>query len=169
MQLENKRWNSYMFDFIKFFIISWFMVNFMNFLNLKFFFSVLNINLTFVPLIFSVLIAVLLALFLTYYSFQIQKILHVRKGAKLFALKSSISLFINELTIFEKIMYLFFNFTLLLFLETLSATVSIYVNLLLGVEASLVLYLFLLFLSIRFLIKVFKSQKFRIYKMGINL
>lgn len=169
MQLENRRWNSYMFDFIKFFIVSWFMINFLYFLNLKFFFTVLSINFPFLPLAFSILIAVLFALFLTYYTFQIQKILHVKKGDKIFTFKSSISLFIKELRLFEKIMYLFLNFTLLLLLETLGATVSIYINLLLGIEISLFIYLLLLFLSIRFLIKLFKSQRFRAYKMGINL
>jgi len=158
-----------MFDFIKFFILSWFMVNFLNFLNLKFFSTVLGINFFFLPLSFSISIAVLLALFLTYYSFQIQKILHVRKGDKIFTFKSSMSLFIKELTIFEKIMYLFLNLSLFLFLITLSATASIYINKLLGVEVSIFIYLLLVFLVIKLLVKIFKSQKFRAYKMGINL
>jgi len=169
MQLENRRWNSYMFDFIKFFIVSWFMINFLNFLNLKFFSTVFNINFPFLPLLFSILIAILFALFLTYFSFQIQKILHVKKGDKIFTFKSSISLFIKELTVFEKIMYLFLNLFILILLVTLSATASMYVNKLLGIEISLFIYLLLLFLSIKFLIKLFKSQRFRAYKMGINL
>lgn len=169
MQLENGKWNSYMFDFIKFFIVSWFMVNFLNFLNLKFFLTVLNINIFFLPLSLSVSMAMLIALFLTYFTFQAQKILHVRKCDKIFTFKSSIILFMKELTLFEKIMYLFLNLFILILLETLSATVSMYVNILLGIGTSLFSYSFLLFLSIEFLIKVFKSQKFRAYKMGFNL
>jgi len=169
MQLENKKWNSYMFDFIKFFIVSWLMVNFLNFLNFKFFSTVLNINIYFLPLQFSIFIAILFALFLTYYSFQAQKILNTKKEDRIFTLKSSIALFTRELTLFEKAMYLFLNFSVFLFLETLSATATIYANKLLGIEISLFFYLFLLFLSIRFLLKVFKTQRFRGYKMGIDL
>lgn len=169
MQIENKKWNNYMFDFIKFFILFWFVVNFLNFLNLKFFSSVFNTNIPFLPLSLSMLIAVLLALFVTYYSFQIQKILHLKKVDKIHTLNSSINLFIKELTVFEKTMYFFLNFALLFLLETLSATIGIYMNLLLGVGFSLFMYFFLLFLSIKILVKIFKSQKFRAYKMGINL
>lgn len=166
---KRKEWNSYMFNFIKYFIISWFAVNFLNFLNFKAFSVILNIHLPFFPLILSILLAVLPALFVTYYSFQIQKILNIQKGNKVFGLKSSISLFIKELTSFEKTMYLFLNFLVLIFLETLSATASMYIDILLGIGTSIFFYFFLLYLSFIFLIKIFKSQRFIAYKMGINL
>jgi hypothetical protein len=169
MRLADKSWNSYMFNFIKYFIVSWFIVNFLNFLNLKFFFVVLKFNFPFFPLFLSTLFAVIFALFLTYYSFQIQKILQLKKTDRIFTFKSSINLFIKELTLFEKTMYLFLNFAILILLETLSATVSIYANKLFGIGFSLFIYSFLLFLSAKFLLSVFKSQKFRAYKMGIDL
>jgi len=168
MQEENKKKSSYILNFIKFFIVSWFMINFLNFLNFKFFLAVLHIRFPFLPLFSSIFFAILLALFLTYYSFQIKKILDVKKEDKIFNFNSSIKLFQTELTLFEKIMYLFLNLSLFLFLTTLSAAVSIYINKLLGAETSIFIYLLLVFLVIKLLIKVFKSQKFRVYKMGIK-
>ncbi len=149
-------------------ILSWFAINASVFVTVKYLKIVFNADMMHIVSIKAVLvISILFSLFFIFYSHQMLKLISITKKTKNFPFGDSLVKFREHLTIFEKLMYLLFTLVILLIATTFNEIINIYIYGLFGKSVSIVFFLFLFVFTLYFIFKVFNSQKFLFFKMGI--
>jgi len=166
MMMKNDNYSSAFFVFFKYVIIFWFSINFVIFINMRFF-TLLKVKFPTLPPQAIFVTTILLALFFTLVPNIGKNTIFLNRGEKYVALKVALNSFM-KISLARKCAYLFSLLLITIFLESMSSIVSMYINTLFGKNISIFAYALFLFFIPFYLIFLFKAETFRNMLIGEN-